>query len=387
MADRTQWRRMSIDWEAEGLLEGTDGKAREGRIKLLEELHESGFSLEDLGDAVKEGRLVLLPLEQALMGEGPRLTQDEVAGEAGVDLDFLQKQWRALGMPEPGEDEKAFTERDVEVAAIVKQLTDIGIPGDEMLQVSRVIGMTMSQLAAANRGLGLRVFAEEGDSEYEVGKRFAAIAEGVGPLLGSILEYALQLHMREQIRHDAFASAEISAEVEAGMEVAVAFADLVGFTKLGERLDPAEIGDLTEELSDMASDVTGGPVRLVKLIGDAVMLTSNDPKRLLDAAMELVAKSEQGGEDFPLLRAGAAYGRVVGRGGDYYGRPVNLASRITAMARPGSVVCDECLHDELEDSYRWSFAGARSLKGIEGEQKLFRARPKEGGGSRSGDHA
>jgi adenylate cyclase len=367
---------MSIDWESEGLLKDTEGKAREGRRQLLDELHESGLSLEELRDAVNEGRLVLLPLEQALMGEGPRLKQEEVAEKSGVEVETLRKNWRALGMPEPEEGEKIFTEHDVEVAKHVKQLLDIGIPENELLQVTRVIGMTMSQLAAANRGLGVRVFAEQGDSELEVGKRFAAIAEGVGPLLGSILEYALQLHMREQIRHDAFASTEISAEVEAGLETAIAFADLVGFTKLGERLDPAELGDLTEELSNMASEVAGGPVRLVKLIGDAVMLTSQAPGSLLDAALELVARAEQGGENFPLLRAGVAYGRVVARGGDYSGRPVNLASRITNMARAGSVVCDQATHDALKDDYKWSFAGARSLKGIEGEEKLFRARPK-----------
>lgn len=368
---------VAIDWDSEGLLEGTEGRAREGRRELLDELHGSGFGLVELREAVQEGRLVLLPLEQVLVGDGPRLTREEVAERSGIELAFLEKHWRALGMPEPDDGEKSFTERDVEAAKLVKQLTDIGIPGDEMLQVSRVIGMTMSQLAAANRGLGVRVFAEEGDSELEVGKRFAAIAEGVGPLLGSVLEYALQLHMREQIRHDAFASAEISSEAEAGIEIAVAFADLVGFTKLGERLDPAEIGDLTEQLSSMAADVSGGPVRLVKLIGDAVMLTSQDPKCLLDAVLALVSASEEEGEGFPLLRGGIAHGRVVGRGGDFYGRPVNLASRITAMARPGSVVCDEAMHEAVEDSYRWSFAGARKLKGIDAEVKLFRARQAE----------
>jgi len=321
--------------------------------------------------------LVLLPVEQALAGDGPRLTQDEVAEQSGVPLEFLEKNWRALGMPEPEEDERIFTERDVQAATRVKELCDIGIPEHEMLQVSHVIGMTMSQLAASNRELGVRVFAEEGDSELEIGKRFAAIAEGVGPLLGSILEYALQLHMREQIRHDAFASSEISAEVEAGTEIAVAFADLVGFTKLGERLDPAELGDLTQQLSSMAANVAGGPVRLVKLIGDAVMLTSPDPRCLLDAALALVAASERAGEGFPLLRAGVAHGRVVGRGGDFYGRPVNLASRITAMARPGSVVCDEAMRERVEGSFRWSFAGTRRLKGIGDEVKLYRARPAE----------
>ncbi|MDQ3729400.1 MAG: adenylate/guanylate cyclase domain-containing protein, partial [Actinomycetota bacterium] len=268
---------MSIDWESEGLLEGTEGKAREGRRKLLDELHASGLGLAELREAAQEGRLVLLPLEQVLVGDGPRLTREEVAEKSGVEPEFLEKQWRALGMPRPDDGEKSFTERDVEAAKLVKQLTEIGIPGDEMLQVSRVIGMTMSQLAAANRGLGVRVFAEEGDSELEVGKRFAAIAEGVGPLLGSILEYALQLHMREQIRHDAFASAEISAEAEAGTEIAVAFADLVGFTKLGQRVPPEELGGVAGRLEQLAVDAAEPPVRLVKTIGDAAMLVSPEP--------------------------------------------------------------------------------------------------------------
>ena len=223
----------------------------------------------------------------------------------------------------------------------------------------------MSQLAAASRGLGQRVFSNPGDSEREVARRFATIVEGLGPLLTPTLEYVLQLHLREQIRHDVFGDREISEGVESGREIAVAFADLVGFTKLGERLDPAEIGALTDRLGELAGDVARGPVRLVKLIGDAAMLSSNDPRALLDAALALVAASEEEGEGFPLLRAGVAYGRAVARAGDYYGRPVNLASRITAVARPGSVLCDEAMREAAgEHAYEWSFAGSRRLKGI-----------------------
>jgi adenylate cyclase len=371
---------MAIDFEAEGLLAGTEGEAREARLALLRDLADDGVPAEELRRAVAEDRLVLLPVERVLAGSGPRYSREEVAERAGVDVELLAEQWRALGMPDPEEGEKAFGESDVEAAKRVRVLRDeLGIPDDEMLQVSRVIGMNMSQLAAASRGLGQRVFSSPGDSEAEVARRFATIVEGLGPLLTPTLEYVLQLHLREQIRHDVFGDREIAEGVESGREIAVAFADLVGFTKLGERLDPAEIGALTDRLGELAGDVARGPVRLVKLIGDAAMLSSNDPGELLDAALALVASSEAEGEGFPLLRAGVAYGRAVARAGDYYGRPVNLASRITAVARPGSVLCDEAQHAAAgEDAYRWSFAGSRRLRGISGEVKLFRARAPDG---------
>ena len=369
-------RAMTIDFEAEGLLDGLEGEARDARAELLSKLADDGVPLDELRRAVAEDRLVLLPVERVLAGGGPRFTREEVAERSGVSAELLAKQWRALGMPDPGDGERAFTERDVEAAERVRSLReDLGIPDDELLQISRVIGMNMSQLAAASRGLGQRVFANPGDTELEVGERFAAIVEGVGPLLTPTLEHVLQLHMREQIRHDVFGDREIAEGVESGREIAVAFADLVGFTKLGERLDPAELGRLTDRLGELAGDIARGPVRLVKLIGDAAMLSSNDPGELLDASLELVTASEHEGEGFPLLRAGVAWGRAVARAGDYYGRPVNLASRITAVARPGSVLCDGRMHEAAgEEAYAWSFAGARKLKGISGEVKLFRAR-------------
>jgi adenylate cyclase len=116
-------------------------------------------------------------------------------------------------------------------------------------------------------------------------------------------------------------------------------------------------------------------VRFIKTIGDAVMFVCTDPAPLLDAVLKLVEITD-GDNDFPRLRAGIASGSAVSRAGDWFGSPVNLASRVTAVARPGTVLAAESARDELGDDagFSWSFAGARHLKGIKGEVGLFRAR-------------
>jgi adenylate cyclase len=115
-------------------------------------------------------------------------------------------------------------------------------------------------------------------------------------------------------------------------------------------------------------------VRLVKLIGDAVMLVSPDPAPLLDAVLALVDAAAAEGEGFPQLRAGVALGAARERDGDVYGHAVNVASRLTAIARPGSVLADEHVHDALGERVAWSFAGERRVRGLADDVRLFRAR-------------
>src|SRR5437764_990206 len=157
-------------------------------------------------------------------------------------------------------------------------------------------------------------------------------------------------------------------------EVAVCFADLVGFTRLGEQVPPEELGQLAVRLEALATEVARAPVRLVKTIGDAAMLAAAEPAPLLDAALELIDAADSEGEHFPQLRAGAALGRAVPRAGDWFGRPVNLASRVTAVARPGSLLAERELRESARDAYQWSYAGERRLRGIRDPVPLFRAR-------------
>ena len=105
--------------------------------------------------------------------------------------------------------------------------------------------------------------------------------------------------------------------------ITVAFADLVGFTQLGEVLPPEELARVAGRLTDLSRQLVCEPVRFVKTIGDAVMLVSPDPEKLLGALLGLLEAAAA--DDFPRLRAGVATGMAVGRAGDWYGSPVNLA--------------------------------------------------------------
>jgi adenylate cyclase len=364
-----------IDFEAEGLLEGLEGDARAARLRLLEELQADGVGLEELRRAVQEDRLALLPVERILSGGKESLTAAEVAARAGVEEEFLEREWRALGMALADPETASYSERDVEAAKRVQALRDAGVPDEGVLEIARLLGMTMSQLAAANRRLIAEAFMREGDTEYDVAMRFAAAAREFIPLIGESLSYTLNLHLLAQIRHDAFGIAELSSgRATSAEEATVCFADMVGFTQLGETLEPEQLGAVTGRLGELAADVVEPPVRLVKLIGDASMLVGPEPGPVTEAALELVEAAASEGTDFPLMRAGVAAGTAIPRAGDWYGRPVNLASRISSVARPGSVLATEEVRDALEDAYRWSFAGERRLKGIDGRVKLYRCR-------------
>ena len=366
---------MTIDFAAEGLLDELEGEAREARLALLEQLAGEGVTLEELREAVAAGRLTLLPVERAVAGAGPRYTAREVAEISGLDLELLLRFSAALGVPYGDPDERRATEADLEAARLTKAFHDTGLPEDGMLQVARTIGMGTARIAEANRELIIRTLTQPGDTERDVAQRFAAAAEYMLPLIGPTLVYALQAHLLEQIRRDVIGAADLaSGEIGGTVDLTVCFADLVEFTRLGEEIAAEELGMVAGRLEEMATAVAEPPVRLVKSIGDAVMLVSTEAAPLVSAALGLIAAAEAEGEQFPWLRAGLATGATLPQSGDYYGRSVNLASRITALARPGSVVVDAATREAAGEGFSYSYVGERRLKGIDSRVKLYRAR-------------
>jgi len=369
-----------IDFEAEGLLGDLSGKARKARLALLEDLAEAGVPLDELKGAVAEDRLVLLPVERVFEEGEERYTTVEIAEEAGLEHEFLLKLLQALGAPIPEDDEALYADADLEAAKRAKLFLEAGLPKDGVLETSRMIGISMANLADANVDMVGEVFTEPGVDERELALRYAAAAKTMSPLLGDTLLHAYRLHLRERIRQAVISDAELAAgRVSGADEVTIAFADLVGFTRLGESLEMEQIGALTGRLFELASEAARPPVRLVKMIGDAAMFASRDPAPLMDAVVGLVDAAGDG--EIPPLKAGAAHGQALGRSGDWYGRPVNLAARITGFARPDSVVVDQAVKESLESTgggrFSFSFAGEHRFKGISGETPVHRVRRAE----------
>jgi adenylate cyclase len=361
------WR---MDFEQAGLLDGLEGADRDAREQLLGRLADDGVGLEELKAAVAEDRLALLPVERVL---GGRYTAAEVEERSGLPAENVLRVRGLLGLPVPEEDDHVFSDADVEAAKSLRMFLDAGFGEVEIAEITRVLGESMARLAATTTAAFVDTFLEPGDSEQDVALRFAGLAEELAPNLAPVLEGAFSAHLREAVRRGIIGRAEReTGQVTSSQEMAVCFADLVGFTRLGGEVDPRELGSVAVKLGELATQVARGPVRLVKTIGDAAMFVSPDPGALVDVALTLLENAEQA--ELPTLRAGVAFGPALARAGDFYGHAVNVASRVTGAARPGSVLCTKEVRDAARDDFEWSSAGRHKLKGLSAAVPLYRAR-------------
>jgi adenylate cyclase len=368
-----------MDWEKEGLLEGLDGEEREARKDLLDQLHEAGVEVGDLREAIDEDRLALVPVEHELGGDC-EFTEGDIADKVGVPVEFLRQQRRALGLPQADPSDKVFGDADVQAAKDLKVFIDAGLEAEGVEEVARIVGQGMQRIARAVASLAAESLLQPGDTERDLGLRFATAARELAPLLGKQFDYVFRTQLREIVRSEVVDRAQVvSGKLPGSDTISVAFADLVDFTKMGENVPPDEVGRVAGRLERIAAEIAEPPVHLVKTIGDAAMLVSDETEPLVIAMIDLIRAADEEGDDFPQLRAGIARGEAIGRAGDWYGRPVNVASRVTGVARPGAVLTTKGVKDEAEDSFKWSFAGKRKLKGVSEQLPLYRVRRKEEG--------
>jgi adenylate cyclase len=330
-----------------------------------------GVPPEEIDKAEADGTLGLLAIDQMVLADqNPRYTEAEVQTITGLDHDSTRF-WRALGFPDPGPNDRIFSDFDVEMLKLVEELVKIGlIELEEALQMTRVIGSSMARVASAQIDAIERRIDEptfvDGTEPAVLRARFLL------PAMPQILEYAWKRHLQSAARRRMVRE---TGAAEGGYVQAVGFADLVGFTALSQQLSDHELATIVDRFEGTAYDIInsrGG--RVIKMIGDEVMFAVDDVAASLDVALSL-AEAYHDDESISDVRVGLACGPVLEREGDLFGPVVNLASRIVSIAYAGSVVVSGEVHDALAETegVQWKSLRTRQLKDI-GRVQLWTVR-------------
>jgi adenylate cyclase len=364
-----------------GLLDGLGGAVRRRQAALLAALYDDGMAIPELRRAVDDRRLVTVALQRALEPDQPRHTLDDIAARTSADPDRLARWFRAFERPvtdDPGA--RIYSDADLDIARRLDDYHRLGLTEDEILPVARAVGRGVTGMADAIADvLGSRFLVAEPDAgealDYAIEIRRIARRDALH------LAHLLARSLAERIGSQVVAATDDTIAHRAGVRtVAVGFADIVGFTELGEQLSAIELGHLAELLAAGTHEVLMPPVRLSKTIGDAVMLVSPDPDALVAVCLALVRAwhAAEATPPRPALRVGLAWGTAIPHCGDWFGSPVNLASRITAAARPGTILADDelrtaCLRSGDGDGpVEWVPATRRRLKGFPQRRQLYR---------------
>jgi adenylate cyclase len=361
------------DIEALGLLDELEGRAREERAELIAWLLARGFDVEQIRS---EFSPMLLPAIRMIGDDGVLVSPREISESSGVSLELLQRLHRAAGLVGADDPDARLQSRaDAESVLGAAQLVDLGLDPQQVVMIVRLLMDGLTGAAVTMRQAAVHASLHPGATERELAQDLEVLAHSAEPVLGPMVDALLRLALRHSFETEAINAVERTAGTLPGSrEVAVAFADLVGFTRLGEQMPPEDLGLVAIRLADLARDVVASPVQFVKTIGDAVMLVCSDPYTLLVTVLDLVDAAAA--EDFPRLRVGLAFGNAVNRAGDWYGSPVNLASRVTSAAPANTVRVTDAARKAIGDppDIEWSSPEARHLKGIRGEVPLYGAR-------------
>ena len=308
-------------------------------------------------------------LIEGVLGASRSLTAAEVAKAAGMTLEEAVQYWRAMGFADVGE-ASAFTETDLEALSNLHELVRNGVVNKrEAIEVVRSLGQNTARMAEWQTGTMARLLARQGEipdedsmSPEHVAK-VAMLTTALLPTLERMLVYAWRRQLAAAIQRSLDTADEDDAD--AGV-MCVGFADIVGFTRLSRRLPDDRLADLVTAFeADSADVVAATGARLIKTLGDEVMFVAESPEVAVATALTL-HEAHREGEDVPSLRIGVAFGDVVTRMGDVYGSTVNLASRLTALARPGSTLVDDACAVELATDPRFHVRAlrARPMRGL-----------------------
>jgi adenylate cyclase len=369
-------------WARDGLIPEVDGTgewttAAVAHARIVARLRDRGHKLEEIKRAGEEGRLAFSYIEDLFDGGAPSMSIDDAADQTGLEPALIQRFWTSLGLP--GTRLEEVSEEDVEALRYVAAILDAGFPLVAFVQLCRVYGQALSQIADAE----VRLFhlyvheplIREGVPELEMAEQMEDLASALLPLSSPVMDYVHQRFLQHFVEQDVVGHMESELEdedVDLGrIRVAIAFADLAGYTRFTEEEGEEEALSSVERFVEGVTNTLPEDARVVKTIGDEVMVVGQDVGALVDWAVGFTSLFDER----PEPRIGVHYGTTLYRDGDYFGRDVNLTSRVVARARGGEVLVSDAVVDALRDSSHLTFEeiGQVKLKGFAEPRVLCRA--------------
>jgi len=370
-------------WVKAGLIPQLEDDASGGwtpaaalHARLVARLRERGHTIEQIKRATDEGRLAFGYVEELLPNDDGDLSLADVASDTGLESALIERFWSGLGLPANDLDE--LTDEDVEALHEVASVLGAGLPLVAFLQLARVYGQALSQIADAEVRL-IHLYVHEplmraGMPGLQMAEQMETLARDLLPLSSSLMEYLHRRFLQHFVAQDIVGhmEVELDGDVDLGrVRVGIAFCDLAGYTRFTEEEGDEQALSLIERFVDSVTDTLPDDARVVKTIGDEVMIVAQDIQALTEWAVDFQGLFLER----PEPRIGIHYGATLYRDGDYFGREVNLASRVVARARGGEVLVTDSVVEQVAASRQLAFEGIGQvkLKGFNQPRQLCRA--------------
>jgi adenylate cyclase len=348
--------------------------------RIVARLRERGHTLKEIRKAAQDGKLASGVLEDLFPTPGGDLTVEDVAEETGLEQALLERIWSSVGFPIKELDD--LSDDDVQALRYIASVLDAGFPLVAFLQLIRVYGQAIAQIADAEVRL-FHLYVHEplmrdGVPGLQMAEEMETLARDLLPLSSPIMDYIHQRYLQHFVEQDVVGhmEVELSEHEDLGrVRVAIAFADLAGYTRFTEEAGEEEAFSTVERFIDAVTNTLPDDARIIKTIGDEVMIVGQDVRALTDWAVGFLRLYRER----PVPRIGLHQGVTLYRDGDYFGRDVNLAARVVARARGGEVLVTDAVTSQVGDSDHLVFEaiGDVKLKGFDQPATLCRAVPKE----------
>ncbi|WP_446224315.1 adenylate/guanylate cyclase domain-containing protein [Nocardia sp. IBHARD005] len=305
--------------------------------------------------------LVQRSVEESLLGGPRRYTRTQVAELSGVPEAESRRLWTALGFPANDDAEVDYTQIDITAVTNFRSMKVVAASNiRQQAAAARTIGQGMARLAEWQADLVLaeiKVRAAAADPAVPLEERIRAATESTMAGIDQLQSYVWRRHLAAAVARSSEARGDSSMRT-----LAVGFADMVGFTRLTRHLHPDELSTLLEAFeSTTTSAITDNGGWVIKNVGDEVMFAAETAAAAARIALAIQESTMLVGGT-PELRVAFAYGEVLQRFGDLYGSVVNIAARLTGVARPGNILIDDAAADELENNPDFAIRHLRSVR-------------------------